>query len=125
MALEILEASENAVLSLLATDYLRKKDLDGFFCAAEEMLRKFGKVRVLLRLLDFRGWATGASGDASNSGQAQRDHIERLAIVGDTDWEEWLARSYKPLLSARIKQFPRCDLELTHQWISADEESRS
>ncbi len=120
MALEILEASDDAVLSLRATDYLTKKDIDGFFHAAEEKIRKYGKARVLLQLQDFRGWATRASDDASDSRQAQRDNIERLAIVGDTGWEEWLARIYKPLLSAQIKDFPQSDLEVARRWISAE-----
>ncbi len=120
MTLEILETSDDAVLSVRATDYLTKEDLDAFFHAAEEKIRKFGKARVLVQLEDFRGWATGASGDASDSRQAHRDNIERLAIVGDTGWEEWLARLYKPLLSAQIKNFPRSELEVALRWISAD-----
>ncbi len=120
MALEILEASDDAVLSLRATDCLAKEDIDCFFQVAEEKIRKYGKARVLLQLQDFRGWAAGASGDASDSRQAQRDHIERLAIVGDTGWEEWLARIYKPLLSAQIKHFPQSELEVASRWISAE-----
>lgn len=121
MALEILEASDDAVLSLRATGSLTEEDLNGFFHAAEEKIRKYGKARVLLQLQDFRGWATRASGDASDSRQAQRDNIERLAIVGDTGWEEWLARIYKPLLvSAQIKHFSQSDLEVASRWISAE-----
>ncbi len=120
MAIEILQASEDAVLSLRATDYLTKEDIDGFFHAAKEKIRKHGKARVLLRLQDFRGWAAGASDDDSDSRQAQRDDIERLAIVGDTGWEEWLARIYKPLLSAQIKYFSQRDLEVASRWISAE-----
>ncbi len=120
MALEILEASEDAVLSLRATDYLTKEDIDGFFRAAEEKIRKYGKARVLLQLQDFRGWATRASDEASDSRQAQRENIERLAIVGDTGWEEWLARIYKPLLSAQIKHFSQSELEVASRWISAE-----
>ncbi len=120
MALEILESSDDAVLSLRATDYLTQEDLDGFFQAAKEKIRIFGKARVLLQLENFRGWATGASDDASDSHQAERDNIERFAIVGDTGWEEWLARIYKPLLSAQIRDFPRSELEAALRWISAD-----
>ncbi len=120
MALEILEASEDAVLSLRATDYLTKEDLDGFSHAAEEKIRKYGKVRVLLQLQDFRGWAAGASDNAPESHQAQLDDIERLAIVGDTGWEDWLARMYEPILSAQIKHFSQSDLEVASRWISAE-----
>jgi len=120
MALEILEASDDAVLSLRATEYLAEEDLDVFFRAVEEKLRKYDKARVLLQLQDFRGWAPGASGDDSDSRQAQRDHIERLAIVGDSGWEEWLARIYALLLSAQIKHFPQSDLEVASRWISAE-----
>ncbi len=124
MALEILESSDDAVLSLRATDYLTEEDLDVFFRAAEEKLRKYGKARVLLQLQDFRGWAPGASGGDSDSRQAQRDNIERFAIVGDTGWEEWLARIYTLLLTAQIKHFSSSDLEVASQWVSADEASR-
>ena len=120
MVLKILKERDDAVLSLRATDYLTKEDLDGFFHAAEEKIRKHGKARVLLHLQDFRGWAPGASGDASNSRQAQRDNIERLAIVGDTGWEEWLTRIYEPLLSAQIKHFSASELEVASRWISAE-----
>ena len=124
MALEILEASDDAVLSLRATDYLTEEDLDRFFGAAQKKQRKYGNARVLLQLQDFRGWAPGASGGDSDSRQTQRDHIERFAIVGDTGWEEWLARIYTLLLSAQIKHFPSSDLEVASQWVSADEASR-
>ncbi len=120
MALEILEAGDDAVLSLRATEYLTEEDLDRFFDAAEEKQRKYGKARVLLQLQEFRGWAPGASGDTSDSRQTQRDNIERLAIVGDTGWEEWLARIYKLLLSAKVEHFPGSELEVASQWISAE-----
>ena len=46
MAFEILKASDDAVLSLRATDCLAKEDIDRFFQVAEEKIRKYGKART-------------------------------------------------------------------------------
>lgn len=45
--------------------------------------------------------------------------IERLAIVGESAWEKWMAAFCKPFTTAKIRYFPAEQLAEARAWIVA------
>ena len=60
---------------------------------------------MLIELRDFRGWTVGALWEDTKFGLFHFNDIERLAIVGDQQWEKTMAAFIKPFTAATIKYF--------------------
>ena len=46
--------------------------------------------------------------------------IERLAMVGEKKWEEWMAKFCRPFTNAEIRYFDQSQAEEARSWIAGD-----
>ncbi|MCC6821321.1 MAG: STAS/SEC14 domain-containing protein, partial [Verrucomicrobia subdivision 3 bacterium] len=44
--------------------------------------------------------------------------VERVALVGERKWEEWMAKVCKPFTLAKLRYFDIADIESAWQWLS-------
>jgi len=84
----------------------------------EQQIKESGKVRILLILDDFHGWTMGALWEDTKFDLKHWNDIERLAIVGETKWEQGMAVFCKPFTTAKIKYFDHTKLEEARKWIA-------
>ncbi len=45
------------------------------------------------------------------------NHIERLAIVGETKWEKGMSVFCRPFTTAKIRYFDHTDIDKAREWI--------
>ena len=115
---ELLATGELTHLKL--SGKLTKESYESFVPAVEKQIQKYGKLRLLVEMHDFHGWTAGALWeDIKFDSQHWRD-IERLAIVGETKWEQGMATFCKPFTTAKIKYFDCSKLDEAKTWIDAD-----
>jgi len=76
------------------------------------------KIRMLIQLKDFKGWSAGALWEETKFGARHFSDIERLAIVGDKQWEKTMAEFIAPFSGAEVKYFDMMDLHLAKAWVS-------
>ncbi len=87
MGCEVLDSSDGR-LTIKVTGELKKFELDGMQNVARAALKQWAKIRVLVKVEDFRGWERNADwGDVSFM-QGDGRNIEKMAIVGDEDWRD-------------------------------------
>jgi len=85
----------------------------------DQAIEKSGKIRVLLDLAeDFRGWELHAAWDDFVFGLKHFNDFEKIALVGDKDWEEWMAKLAKPFTKADVKFFKRPETEEAWKWLA-------
>lgn len=87
--------------------------------SAAEIIRRRGKVRILVIAENFLGWEKDGKWD-EDSFQVENDpYIERMAIVGEKKWEElallFVARG---LRSFPIEYFQPVDLARARAWLA-------
>jgi hypothetical protein len=115
--LEIVAAGN--CLEVKASGKLTKEFYQAFVPAVEKQIAEAGKLRILLVLHDFHGWTAGALWeDIKFDLQHWRD-IERLAIVGESKWEQGMAAFCKPFTTAKVKYFDHEQIAAAREWISA------
>jgi len=73
---------------------------------------------MLIELLDFKGWSVGAMWEDTKFGLSHFNDIDRLAIVGDKQWEKTMATFIKPFTTAIVKYFDIGKLDAANAWIS-------
>lgn len=117
MPLHIIENNDGNILEveasgkLVATDF---RSLEGTF---QRLVKQNGKIRVLFRMRDFHGWEPVAFWDEVKFDLKHFGDIERLAMVGDKQWEKFLGVFGRPFTGTEIRYFDKSALPEARAWI--------
>ena len=112
--------AENGVLQVSASGKLTKEFYEEFVPAVEAEIAKAGKVRILFSMHDFHGWTAGALWEDVKFDVKHWKDIERLAIVGESKWEQGMATFCKPFTMAKIKYFDQSQADEARKWLGED-----
>ncbi len=118
MAFEVLESS-NGVMTVRVTGELKKSELDRMQAAAVDAIKQWGKIKVLVKVENFRGWERNANwGDVSFI-QDEGRNIEKMAIVGDEAWRDLTyAFTGKGFRSTVIEYFTPAERDRALAWLA-------
>jgi hypothetical protein len=107
------------VLMIELSGKLHKYDYHHFVPVVEKAVKENGKVRMLVQMIDFHGWDFDGLWEDVKFDAGHFHDIERIAIVGDTDWEKWMALFCWPFTAATIRYFSEDRLAEAKTWIGA------
>ncbi len=119
MALEITTTDPNLV-EVRISDRLSRDDYTKFVPQVESVINRVGKIRILMEMQDFHGWEMGAMWEDIKFDLKHFKDIERLAMVGDKKWEEWMAAFCKPFTTAKIRYFDVSEAGEARDWIAGE-----
>ncbi len=117
MSVELIEDHDGKVLTVRATGKLATEDYDHFLPEIERLIKQHGKLRVLFDMHNFHGWNLGAAWADLKFDIKHYNDIERLAVVGERDWEKWMTTFCRPFTTAKIKYFDHSDREQACAWV--------
>lgn len=118
--IELVEQQDGKVLEVQITGKLQKNDYEAFVPVVERLIQRHGKLRMLCSLHDFHGWTAGALWEDIKFDAKHFNHIERLAIVGESKWQQGMATFCKPFTTATVRYFDRSRLPEAQQWIETE-----
>jgi hypothetical protein len=119
MAVKLTERNESRILEVLVTGKLSHEDYQSFVPAFEHLVAKQGKIRVLFEMVDFHGWSAGALWDDVKFDLSHFSDIERLALVGDKQWEHGMSAFCRPFTTASIRFFHVSAVQEARAWLEA------
>jgi SpoIIAA-like len=105
------------ILGFKLSGKLHNADYQTFVPAVEAAVAAEGKVRLLAHFEDFHGWDLHAAWDDLKFGIKHFSDFERIAMVGDRKWEEWMARFCKPFIHAAVRYFDASEAEAAWAWL--------
>ncbi len=111
---------DGRVLEVRVTGKLTKEAYERFEPMVAYQIEQVGKIRILFVLHDFHGWTAGALWDDTQFELRHCRDIERLAVVGETKWEQGMATFCKPFTSAAIHYFDHANIDEARRWISEE-----
>jgi SpoIIAA-like len=115
--IEKLPQSSGKILGFKISGKLHDEDYKRFVPLVDEGIAKDGKVRVLAQFEDFHGWDAHALWDDIKFSTTHCTKIERIALVGEKKWEEWMAKICKPFTMAKIKYFDASQSAAAWSWL--------
>src|SRR2546421_4818176 len=115
--IEQLPASSENVLGFKMSGKLHDEDYKTFVPVIDAAVAKEGKVRLLAQFEDFHGWDLHALWDDVKFATTHCTKIERIALVGDRKWEQWMAKVCKPFTLAKLEYFDATDLAAARAWL--------
>jgi hypothetical protein len=119
MITHVEEMTHGKILEVHLTGKLSRDDYAKFVPDSEDMIDRFGKIRILVVLDDFHGWEVGALWEDIKWDARHATDVERIAIVGETKWHQWMASFCKPFTSANLRYFGHDRLTEARAWLEA------
>jgi hypothetical protein len=113
----ILEVDAGRIVLVSVTGKLHKEDYEAFVPEIERLTQKHGTIRALVELIDFHGWTIGALWEDTKFAARHFSDIERLAIVGERQWEKGMAVFCKPFTRAHVRYFDRSQKDRAVDWL--------
>lgn len=101
---------------------LRDEDFKQFVPTMETILTSEGKVRLFVQLEDFHGCDLHAAWDEIKFALEHYSDFERIAVVGDQKWQEWIASFWKPFTKAKVNYFEHSEVDAAWAWLLANDE---
>ncbi len=117
MPLHLSEEVREKVLEVHVSGKLDRQDYAKFVPDAERLIKQFGKIRVLMVMRDFHGWDTGALWEDIKWDAKHFNDVERVAIVGEKKWQQWLAVFCKLFTRATVRYFDQEKLDEARAWV--------
>jgi hypothetical protein len=117
MALEVSEQAGGKVLEVRVSDKLVKADYEQFVPEVERLIQQHGRIRVLFDMRDFHGWTMGALWEDMKFDLKHFKDIERLAVIGEKKWQEWMTTFCRPFTTAEIRYFDHSEVDQARSWL--------
>ncbi|NJW52512.1 SpoIIAA family protein [Salinimicrobium oceani] len=108
---------EQNIIFTIAEDKLTDEDYDRLIPLLEEKIRAFGKIRWYFEMRAFEGWSLSAMWRDLKFDFSNNEHLERIAMVGNMEWEKQLTKLMKPFTGAEIQFFDSSERDEAKNWI--------
>ncbi len=118
--IEVLQGGTGKVLGFKMSGKLADADYKTFVPMVDKAISAEGKVRILAQFHDFHGWDMHALWDDVKFSTTHCTKIEKIALVGEKKWEEWMAKVCKPFTMAKIQYFDSSDIASAWKWLEQD-----
>jgi hypothetical protein len=115
--IEQLPESSGKILAFKMSGKLHDADYKQFVPLVDAAVAQYGKVRLLAQFEDFHGWDLHALWDDTVFATRHCGDVERIALVGDKKWEEWMAKVCKPFTMAKVRYFDVADKAAAQAWL--------
>ena len=119
MTTHIEETTHGKILEVHITGKLTVEDYAEFIPDSEDMIDRYGKIRILVVLNDFRGWGARALWDDLKWDARHASDIERIAVVGEKKWHQWMTGFCKPFTSAEVRYYDQDKLPAARLWMES------
>ena len=100
---------------------LGKDELEQAQNECEAVIQKTGNIKILAVLDNFQGWEKAKGWEDLSFAERNDPYIEKMAIVGDKQWED-LAYAFtaKGLRPVPIEFFDEAQEDAARQWLNSD-----
>jgi len=116
--IEQLPESKAPMLGFKMSGKLHDADYQQFVPIVETAIKAHGKVRLLAQFEDFHGWDLHAMWDDTKFATKHCADVERIALVGEKKWEEWMAKVCRPFTLAKLQYFDAKDIAAAWKWLA-------
>jgi hypothetical protein len=118
MPIQLTEENGGKVLVVQVSGKLVKADYEHFVPEFERLIAQRGKLRLLFDMTDFHGWELSAAWEDFKFGIEHFADIDRLAMVGDRQWQHGMAIFCKPFTKAMVRYFEHVEAAEARKWLN-------
>ena len=117
MPIRLDEENGGKIVVIHVSGTLVKADYAGLGSEFERRLQQHRKLRVLFDMTDFHGWDAGAMWEDVKFDLRHFADIDRLAMVGEAQWQHGMAVFFKPFTKATTHYFDHAGFAEARNWL--------
>jgi hypothetical protein len=117
MTIELVENAESKTLEVRLSGKLSAEDYETLEPGVGKLIEVSGKIKILVVMHDFHGWEMGGVWEDIKFATKHCRDIEKIAMVGEDDWEKWMATICKPFTLSSIEYFDAGQEESAREWL--------
>ena len=118
--IELLETRSPKIIGFRCSGTLHDEDYQILEPRLESAIEKQGPVRLFAQFDDFHGWDLHAIWDELRIGVKHANDFEKIAMVGDKQWERWMAKFTGLFTGAKVRYFDVSEMDRAWYWIEDD-----
>ena|SRR5713101_7361315 len=114
-----ISSSDGELLAVEVSGKLTQQDYDQLIPSWKAVIARHGKMRLLFVMRDFRGWELQAAWDDFRFALAHDAQVERVAMVGEKKWQEWMTKIASWFVGTDVRYFDVSQRAEAEQWVRA------
>jgi hypothetical protein len=108
---------EGNLLRVEVSGKLTQQDYDELIPSWEATIARHGKMRMIFVMSDFHGWDPQAAWDDFRFGLKHDPQVERIAMVGEKNWQHWMAKIGSWFAQADVRYFDVSQQTEAERWV--------
>ena len=110
--------NEGNLITVRVSGKLTQQDYGDLIPAWRRLLVEHGTMRMLFIMENFHGWTPAAAWDDLRFGTEHARKVERVAMVGEKKWQEWLTKIGSIfIMRDHVKYFDMANLAEAESWV--------
>jgi hypothetical protein len=105
-------------LEVVLSGKLDDNDYKLFGPEVEQLMREYGRLRMLVVLREFHGWTPSGFWEDIKFDIKHFDDVDRLAVVGERRWQSLMTEFCRLFTTAEVKYFQAHDEDRARAWIT-------
>jgi len=110
-------ATDGNIIWITVSEKLTKEDYVALIASWEKMIASHGKMRLGFDMENFHGWEPVAAWQDLKFSLTHATQVEKVAMIGEKKWEEWVAKLGSLLSKAQVKYFDSSQRIEAEQWL--------
>ena len=112
------EAMSPCALKIVPSEKLTEADFQGLALRVDPLIKKCGRVRLLVDVSGFSGWESYAAFQAHASFiKNHQRNVERIAVIVGHDWQNWVVDVARMFLHPEARAFHESREEEAQRWL--------
>ena len=106
------------VIRITAPDKLERADFEHLAPVADDLIKKFGTLRLLIDATSLKGWRNVAA--LQHHAMFVKGHqrkVDRLAVILAHEWQHWLIGAAKVFLHPEVRVYKKNEEREALKWI--------
>jgi hypothetical protein len=117
MPIKVNQLKEGRIIEVTVSGKLNDADYQYFVPEFDRLAARHSMVRLLFEMSQFHGWEVKAAWDDFKLGLKHHDQMERIAMVGEKKWQEWMAKFCQPFTAAKVRYFDQTEGLAARAWL--------
>lgn len=115
--IQFIDLKKDNLLATIINGKLKENEVALLHKKIHQILEFNDKVSWYFEMSDFDGWSAKGFWEDLKMDTNHASDYEKIAMVGDEKWQDWMTQLMKPFTSADIKFFEFKDKEKAKTWI--------
>lgn len=108
---------EGNIVEVEASGKLTDEDYDVFIPRMEQLIERWGRLRMLFEMRDFHGWDLPSAWEELKFQARHRKDLKRVAVVGEREWEKWASKLSRIFTGADVRFFGEEEADEARVWV--------